>query len=61
MQRLEVSCVVRTIYGLLGAKWLTAENDERDQAFFFPQSEEITGTAAKDLLMSKTTVWRILC
>ena len=40
---------------------LTAEDDvERIQAHFLHNRKKSTGTAAKELSMSKTTVWRVL-
>ena len=41
---------------------LTAEdNTERVRASFLHSPKKSTGTAAKRLSMSKTTVWRVLC
>jgi transposase len=40
---------------------LTAEDDvERVRASFLHSRKKSTGTAAKELSMSKTTVWRVL-
>jgi hypothetical protein len=40
---------------------LTAEDDvERIRASFLHSPKKSTGTAAKELSMSKTTVWRVL-
>ena len=39
---------------------LTAENDERVRVSFLHSPQKSTGTAAKELSMSKTTVWRVL-
>jgi hypothetical protein len=40
---------------------LTAEDDvERDRASFLHSPKKSMGTAAKELSMSKTTVWRVL-
>jgi predicted DNA-binding protein (UPF0251 family) len=39
---------------------LTAEDDERVRASFLHSLKKSTGTAAKELSMSKTTVWRVL-
>jgi hypothetical protein len=40
---------------------LTAEDDvERLRASFLHSPKKLTGTAAKELSMSKTTVWRVL-
>jgi hypothetical protein len=40
---------------------LTAEDDaERVRASFLHSQKKSTGTAAKELSMSKTTVWRVL-
>jgi hypothetical protein len=39
----------------------TAEDDvEKAQASFLHSPKKSTGTAAKELSMSKTTVWRVL-
>jgi hypothetical protein len=41
---------------------LTAEDDIEQVQASFPHSLKIsTGTAAKELLISKTAVWRVLC
>jgi hypothetical protein len=40
---------------------LTAEDDERVRASFLHSPKKSMRTAAKELLMSKTTVWRVLC
>ena len=39
---------------------LTAEDDERVRASCLHSPKKSTGTAAKELSMSKTTVWRVL-
>jgi DNA invertase Pin-like site-specific DNA recombinase len=39
---------------------LTAEDDERVRASFLHSPKKSTTTAAKELSMSKTTVWRVL-
>jgi hypothetical protein len=39
---------------------LTAEDDERVRASFLHSPKKSTGTAAKELLMLRTTVWRVL-
>jgi hypothetical protein len=39
---------------------LTAEDDEQVRASFLHSPKKSTGTAAKELSMSKTTVWRVL-
>jgi transposase len=41
---------------------LTAKDDvERVRASFLRSPKKSTGIAAKELSMSKTTVWRVLC
>jgi DNA invertase Pin-like site-specific DNA recombinase len=42
------------------ARPLTAEDDERVRASFLHSPKKSTATAAKELSMSKTTVWRVL-
>jgi hypothetical protein len=39
---------------------LTAEDDKRVQASLLHSPKKSTGTAAKDLSISKTTMWRVL-
>jgi hypothetical protein len=59
-----ISCKVQT--GCLckqksSGRPLTAEDDvERVRASFLRSPKKSTGTAAKELSMSKTTVWRVL-
>ena len=40
---------------------LTAEDDERVLAIFLHSPKKSRGTAAKELSMLKTTVWRVVC
>ena len=60
--RLQTRPFVRGINNLLesSCRPITAEGDERVRASFTHSPKKSTGTAAKELSRSKTTVWRVL-
>jgi hypothetical protein len=55
----ETGCLCK--YKSSGRPLTTEDDAEWVQASFLQSPKKLTGTAAKELSMSKTTLWRILC